>query len=54
MTTEEVNNNLNILVDPTFTNVNRLFVLAYGFEVDNLNNYLIIDAHFLNFIYQML
>ena len=29
MTTEQTNNNLNILVDPTFTNVNRLFVLAY-------------------------
>ena len=29
MTTEAVNNNLNILKDPTFTNVNRLFVLAY-------------------------
>ena len=29
MTTEVVNNNLSILVDPTFTNVNRLFVLAY-------------------------
>ena len=29
MTTEPINNNLNILVDPTFTNVNRLFVLAY-------------------------
>ena len=29
MTTEAVNNNLNILVDPTFTSVNRLFVLAY-------------------------
>ena len=28
MTTEAVNNNLNILVDPTFTNVNRLLVLA--------------------------
>ena len=26
---EAINNNLNILVDPTFTNVNRLFVLAY-------------------------
>ena len=36
MTTEAVNNNLNILVDPTFTNVNRLFVLAYG--VDNNND----------------
>ena len=30
MTKEAVNNNLNILIDPTFTNVNRLFVLAYG------------------------
>ena len=29
MTTEETNNNLNILIEPTFTNVNRLFVLAY-------------------------
>ena len=29
MTTEANNNNLNILIDPTFTNVNRLFVLAY-------------------------
>ena len=29
MTTEAVNNNLNILIDPTFTNVNKLFVLAY-------------------------
>ena len=36
MTTEEINNNLNILIDPTFTNVNRLFVLAY--EVDNNDN----------------
>ena len=29
MTTEAINNNLHILIDPTFTNVNRLFVLAY-------------------------
>ena len=36
MTSEAVNNNSNILADPTFTNVNRLFVLAYG--ADN-NNY---------------
>ena len=34
MSTEEINNNLNILIDPTFTNVNRLFVLAYQ---DNAN-----------------
>ena len=30
MTTEAINNDLNILIDPTFTNVNRLFILAYG------------------------
>ena len=29
ITTEAVTNNLNILIDPSFTNVNRLFVLAY-------------------------
>ena len=29
MSTEAINNNLNILIDPTVTNVNRLFVLAY-------------------------
>ena len=29
MSTEAINNNLNILIDPTFTNVNLLFVLAY-------------------------
>ena len=29
MTTEAINNNLNILIYLTFTNVNRLFVLAY-------------------------
>ena len=29
MTTEAINNNLNILIDPIFTNVNKLFVLAY-------------------------
>ena len=29
MTAEAINNNLNILIDPTFTNVNRLLLLAY-------------------------
>ena len=28
MSTDATNNNLNILIDPTFTNVNGLFVLA--------------------------
>ena len=36
MSTEAANNNLNILIDPTFTNVNGLFVLAY--QVDNNND----------------
>ena len=34
MTTEAINNNLNILIDPTFTNVNRLCILAYG-QINN-------------------
>ena len=38
MTTEAINNNLNILIDPTFTNVNRLFVLAYQ-NVDERQSY---------------
>ena len=29
MSTEAANSNLNILIDPTLTNVNRIFVLAY-------------------------
>ena len=29
LSTEAINNNLNISIDPTFTNVNRLFVLQY-------------------------
>ena len=29
MTTKAINNNLNNLIDPTFNNVSRLFVLAY-------------------------
>ena len=36
MTTEAINNNLNILIDPTFTN--RLFVLAYQ-NVDDRQSY---------------
>ena len=34
MSTEAINNNLNISIDPTFTNVNRLFVLAYQTAAD--------------------
>ena len=38
MSTQTINNNLNILIDPTFTNVNRLFVLAYQVDVNNNDN----------------
>ena len=38
MITEAINNNLNLLIDPTFTNVNRLFVLAYQ-NVDDRQSY---------------
>ena len=46
MTTEAINKNFNILLDPTFTNVNRLFVLAYQTADDR--------HRILNFIYQRL
>ena len=36
MSTEAANNNLSILIDPTFTNINRLIVLSY--QVDNNND----------------
>ena len=39
MTTEAINNNLNILIDPTFTIVNRLFVLAYQTADDRQSYY---------------
>ena len=32
MSNQTVNNNLNYLIDPTFTNVNRLFVLSFENE----------------------
>ena len=35
MSTEAINNKLNILIDPTFTNVNRLFVSAYQVDANN-------------------
>ena len=34
MSTEVINNSLNILIDPIFTNVNRLFVLSYQNDDD--------------------
>ena len=34
MTNQTKNNNLHYLIDPTFTNVNRLFVLLFKNEED--------------------
>ena len=39
MTTEAINNNLNILIDPTFTNVNRLFILAYRQDNNDIQSF---------------
>ena len=48
MTTEAINNNLNILIDTTFTNVNNVNCLFWHTKM------LMIDNYFLNFIYQEL
>ena len=34
MSNQTINNNLNYLIDPTFTNVNRLFALSFENEAD--------------------
>ena len=44
MTVQPQNNNLNYLIDPTFTNVNRLFVLSFtrtnaGDDRDSFSDY---------------
>ena len=37
MSNHTKNNNLNYLIDPTFTNVNRLFVLSFENENDRIS-----------------
>ena len=46
MTIQPQNNNLNYLIDPTFTNVNRLFVLLFAGNVlgDNRDFNVLIDG----------
>ena len=46
MSNQTKHNNLNYLIDPTFTNVNRLFVLTFKNEYDRTS--------FSNIIYQKL
>ena len=46
MSNQTENNNLNYLIDPTFTNVNRLFVLSFENKEDRTS--------FQNIMYQKL
>ena len=39
MTNQNKNNNLNYLIDTTFSNVNRLFVLSFKNEDDRTSYY---------------
>ena len=39
MSDQNENNNLNDLIDPTFSNVNRLFVLSFENENDRTSCY---------------
>ena len=41
MTTQAKTNNLNYLIDPTFTKVNKLFVLSFENEDDGFSFLLI-------------
>ena len=37
MSNQTANNNLNCLIDPTFTNFNRLFMLSFANENDRIS-----------------
>ena len=51
VTIQNNNNNLNYLIDPTFTNVNRLFVLSFErIEENNIKKTTEIHSHII--IYQ--
>ena len=55
MTIQPQNNNLNYLIDPTFTNVNRLFVLSFARnnlgddKRDSISNYYVANAKIKDF-----
>ena len=54
MTIQSNNNNLNYLIDPTFTKVNRLFVLSFernaeGDHRDSFSHYYVPNAEIKNF-----
>ena len=54
MTVQPQNNNLNYLIDPTFTNVNRLFVLSFarttlGDNRDSFSDYYVSNVEIKDF-----
>ena len=51
ITNQNRNNNLNYLIDPTFTNVNRLFVLSFENENDrtSFSNYYVRNVEIKNY-----
>ena len=54
MTIQSQNNNLNYLIDPTFTNVNRLFVLSFPRNNntdsrDSYSNYYVLNVEIKDF-----
>ena len=54
MTVQPQNNNLNHLIDPTFTNVNRLFVLSFarttlGDNRDSFSDYYVSNVEIKDF-----
>ena len=59
MTIQPQNNNLNYLIDPTFTNVNRLFVLSFQRitgennttkeHIDSISHYYVANARIKDF-----
>ena len=54
MTIQPQNNNLNYLIDPTFTNVNRLFVLPFsrnneGDKRDSFSHYYVPNVRIKDF-----
>ena len=54
MTIQPQNNNLNYLIDPTFTNVNRLFVLLFarnnaGDNRESFSDYYVLNVEIKDF-----
>ena len=53
MTIQPQNNNLNYLIDPTFTNVNRIFVLSFQKIAGKIIQQKIIEILFHTIMYRM-